>query len=203
MTSNPSIIILGNGPISADIAKQVDSCERVVRFNFCANMPENLGTKCTDLWLTGRGRQAAKLLTAPINPKLYNIKNLVITDPEPVATKQLFFKLIHRQGKLDHGDLLQKKYSPVGQSFRLSRAYRSELLSRLLLLGEPNCKPRCASSGLLAIEYFLQHYKTVHIAGFGFQGWKRHPWQQEKQYIASLINAGKVVPLVESSVLVN
>lgn len=201
MTISPSIIILGNGPIDVDIAEQVDSCERVVRFNFCASMPEKLGAKCTDLWLTGRGRQAAKLLTAPINPKLLNVKNVMITDPEPSPISQSFFKLIHRQGKIDHGGLLQQKYSPVEQSLRLSSEFRNSLLSRLLLLGKPSCKPRCASSGLLAIEYFLQQYPTVHIAGFGFKGWKRHPWQQEKQYISNLIAQGKVVPLVESSVL--
>lgn len=194
------ILILGNGPINEDIASDVDSFDRVVRFNFCSHMPENLGSKCTDLWLTGRGRQALALLDKPINPRLKQLSNIVITDPPPNPIGQAFFKVIKRKGKIDYGELLRQKFLVSGESARLTSTERDQLLDELLLLGKPAFKPRCASSGLLAMKYFLQHYNQVHIAGFGFKGWKRHPWQQEKQYVTNLITAKKVIPLVPSSV---
>ena len=45
---------------------------------------------------------------------------------------------------------------------------------------------------MLAIEHFLKQQAQVHIIGFCFKGWKRHPWDLEKQYVASLIAKQKV-----------
>ncbi|RZF84026.1 hypothetical protein EXT46_04395 [Pseudoalteromonas sp. CO325X] len=191
-TSIQDVLILGNAPIKDNLAAQVDAFERVVRFNFCAGMPVNLGSKCTDLWLTGRGRQAAKLLQQPIAVDLGRLQNVVITDPPAQPVMQSLFRLIRRQGKYDHGAALLAKFAQSQSGWRVSKETRKQLLKRLHTYGKPQYKPVCPSSGTLAIDHFLQQGHRVTITGFGFQGWKRHPWDLEQRYVAELVDTGKL-----------
>lgn len=195
------VLILGNGPIEGDHAATIDAFDRVVRFNFCAHMPTHLGVKCTDLWLVGRGRHALSLLQSSIETQLPDLKSVMITNPEPNPLGQLFFKLIQRQEKIDHSKRLYAKFSMASEHQRLTSTTRKMLLNELLELGKPQYKPKCPSSGLLAINHFLKDHQQVHIAGFGFKGWKRHPWQQEQKYVKQLIDDNRVIPFVESSVV--
>ncbi|WP_405128363.1 hypothetical protein [Pseudoalteromonas sp. PB2-1] len=194
MQEQPKIIILGNGPINTDLTEQVNHCPRVVRFNHCAAMPDYLGQRCTDLWLVGRGRQALSLLNTP-QMSLEGLSQVMITDPTPNSVAQFFFKLIQRKGKVDFGEALISAYAQKCQVERLTAQFRQSLLNELLALGSPIHRPRCVSSGTLAIAYFLVRFKYVHIAGFGFQGWKRHPWNLEKQFVEQLVAEKRVILL--------
>lgn len=195
MHEPPQIIILGNGPINTELAEQVDNCPSVVRFNRCAAMPAHLGKRCTDLWLLGRGRQAQSLLEEPLVMPLEGLSKIMVTDPAPNLFMQQLFKLIRRHGRLDHGDALFKHYGTGLHQERLTQQFRQSLLAYLLTLGPTIHKPYCPSSGTLAITHYLKLFSKVHIAGFGFQGWKRHPWHLEKRYVAELIDENKVVVL--------
>tara|TARA_Y100000034_G_scaffold46183_2_gene56761 strand:+ start:559 stop:1149 length:591 start_codon:yes stop_codon:yes gene_type:complete len=195
MHEQPQIIILGNGPINTELAELIDCCPRVVRFNRCAAMPTHLGKRCTDLWLLGRGRQAQSLLTDPLVMPLEGISKVVVTDPAPNLFMQQLFKLIRRHGRLDHGDALFKHYGTGLQQERLTQQFRQSVLEYLLTLGPTIHKPYCPSSGTLAIVHYLKLFSKVHIAGFGFQGWKRHPWHLEKRYVSELIHENKVIML--------
>ncbi|WP_105199947.1 hypothetical protein [Pseudoalteromonas sp. T1lg10] len=186
------ILIIGNAPITADIRAEVDSYTRVVRFNFCAGMPQHLGRKCTDLWLSGRGRQAHKLAHSHLDIDPQQLLSLVITDPPPNPVTQTCFRLLGRQGSLDHGEALMAKFAPAHSKKRITAAVRQQLLAELLRLGQPECKPKWPSSGTQAIAHFVAAGTPVHIIGFGFQGWKRHPWRLERRYVAKLQEQGKL-----------
>ncbi|MEO2267702.1 hypothetical protein V1358_10345 [Pseudoalteromonas sp. YIC-656] len=184
--SSSRVLIIGNAPIEKELAEQVDSFDRVVRFNHCAGLPKHLGTKCTDLWLTGRGKQAQRLANqaAVIAPCL--LEHVMITDPVPNRFSQGFYKAIRRQSNLDYGASLLVKYAQAQSKSRISRCSRENLLIYLLGLGKPEHTPRWPSSGALAINHFVSMGYHVHIVGFGFEGWKRHPWELEKLYVEQL-----------------
>ncbi|AOT07619.1 glycosyltransferase family 29 protein [Pseudoalteromonas luteoviolacea] len=189
---NKNVLIIGNGPVNTDISKQVEEFDRVVRFNFCAGLPAHLGTKCTDLWLSSRGRQAMKIAQQFPRLNLSNLSQVMLTDPKQSIFKQILFKAINRKGKIDFGDKIARHVDDKQIIQRIDQRYRASVLSDLLKLGKPECKPVCPSSGLLAMHYFIERCQHVTITGFGFQGWKRHPWAQEKQYVDKLVKQGKI-----------
>ncbi|WP_105253329.1 hypothetical protein [Pseudoalteromonas sp. T1lg75] len=190
--SQEPILIIGNAPIGEDIRAEVETYTRVVRFNFCAGMPSHLGRKCTDLWLSSRGRQAHKLAHSPLDIDPRQLQSVVLTDPEPNPVAQRFFRLLGRQGSLDHGEALMAKFAQAHSSTRITSLARQQLLAELLRLGQPQCRPKWPSSGTQAIAHFAASGRPVHIIGFGFQGWKRHPWQLEQRYVAKLQEQGKL-----------
>lgn len=187
-----TVLIIGNGPVEKDVSKALYSFDRVVRFNMCANMPAYLGRKCTDLWLVGRGKQGAMLCAAFPDIDIMQLKNVMITDPKPNLFTQPFYKLINRRGCIDHGDEIIRKYSPHANVSRIAQHDKTALLKHLYTFGKPAFKAKTPSSGMLAIEHFLKQQAQVYIIGFGFKGWKRHPWDLEKKYVASLIAKQKV-----------
>lgn len=193
--SNGSVVILGNGPTNIDISDVIERFERVVRFNQCAGLPSNLGKRCTDLWLSSRGREALKV--AADLPMLVSdeLQEVMITDPSPNLIKQKLYRFINRQGSIDFTDLLVKPLKPQHVINRIEKHYQTACLSSLLELGTPEHKPIRVSSGTIAIDYFLKQYDKISIAGFGFKGWKRHPWSLEKKYVEKLISQGRVIKL--------
>ncbi|MEI8641665.1 hypothetical protein P4S68_13415 [Pseudoalteromonas sp. Hal099] len=120
------------------------------------------------------------------------LKNVMITDPKPNLFTQPFYKLINRRGCIDHGGEIIRKYSPHANVSRIAQHDKAVLLKHLYTFGKPAFKAKTPSSGMLAIEHFLKQQAQVYIIGFGFKGWKRHPWDLEKQYVASLIAKQKV-----------
>lgn len=193
------VLIIGNGPVEDDISKSINSFDRVVRFNMCANMPEHLGLKCTDLWLVGRGKQGLKFTTAFPAIDIKRLQNVMITDPKPNLFTQTFYKLIQRKGCIDHGNKITLKYSEHANVERIPQHEKNAFLKHLHTFGKPAFKPKAPSSGVLAIEYFLKQQAQVYITGFGFKGWKRHPWNLEKLYVESLIAEQKVQVLKSPS----
>ncbi|MEM0516357.1 hypothetical protein WCN91_13205 [Pseudoalteromonas sp. YIC-827] len=190
--ANEPILIIGNAPITEDISAAVETYARVVRFNFCAGMPRHLDRKCTDLWLSGRGRQAHKLVHSHLDIDAQQLQSVVVTDPTPNPLTQRCFCLLGRQGSLDHGEALVTKFAPAHSKTRITALARKQLLTELLSLGQPECKPKWPSSGTQAIAHFVATGAPVHITGFGFQGWKRHPWLLEQRYVAKLQEQGKL-----------
>ncbi|TQF71281.1 hypothetical protein [Pseudoalteromonas luteoviolacea] len=189
---NEKVLILGNGLINKDVRHQIDDFDRVVRFNFCAGLPTHLGTKCTDLWLSSRGKQAKKIASDFPSIDTNSLQQVVLTEPAPHRVKQNLFKLIKRKGKIDYSDEIISHIENKNIVTRLEEPYRRAVLADLLQLGRPEYKPVCPSSGMLAIIYFIKKYQKVTIAGFGFQGWKRHPWGLEKKKVNELVRQGKL-----------
>lgn len=187
-----SVLIIGNGPVEKDFSETLNSFDRVVRFNMCANMPRFLGHKCTDLWLVSKGKQGIKFTAAFPAVDIDRVQNVMITDPQPNRFMQFFYRLIKRKGSIDHGDEITLKYSTYANVERITHKAKEALLKRLYTFGKPVCKAKAPSSGMLAIEYFLQQQAQVYIVGFGFKGWKRHPWNLEKRYVESLIKQHKI-----------
>lgn len=42
------------------------------------------------------------------------------------------------------------------------------------------------------MHYFIERFQHVTIIEFGFKGWKRDSWAQEKQYVDKLVKQGKI-----------
>ncbi|MCF2857136.1 hypothetical protein L1286_06625 [Pseudoalteromonas sp. SMS1] len=187
-----SVLVLGNGPINMDISSEVNHFDRVVRFNFCSGFPEHLGEKCTDLWLSSRGKQAKKLAENFPKFNMENLQSVVLTEPAPNPFKQYLFKTIKRKGKIDFSNDIINNIENKHIVSRLDKQYRRDHLIDLLKLGKPDHKPICPSSGLLAIAHFIERGHKVTIAGFGFQGWKRHPWRLEKKKVSQWVERGNV-----------
>ncbi|WP_440054975.1 hypothetical protein ACSLBF_02120 [Pseudoalteromonas sp. T1lg65] len=186
------ILILGNMPIARNLSDQIDGFDRVVRFNFCQGLPAHLGQKCTDLWLSSRGKQALKLANQFPNIKVLEQLNVMFTDPKPSPFSQWALRLIRRRSGVDYAQMIAANLPSSANINRICSTQHASFMKHLLTFSEPGGNYYGPSSGTLAIHHFLQHYQNVTIAGFGFEGWKRHPWQQEKNYVLQLISQHRI-----------
>ena len=120
------------------------------------------------------------------------LEQVMITDPAGHPLSQWCYRTIRRKGNINHGSALLDKYAGARHLGRLTHQSRQALMTQLSTLGRTRHRAKWPSSGLLAIDHFIRHGYHVHIVGFGFTGWKRHPWELEKRFVEQLSRQGQL-----------
>jgi hypothetical protein len=193
-----SILIFGNGPCvkksaRKKLGKRVDEFDEVVRFNNYQLIPELTGSKVTvEFYNGGTVRKHTK-----------HSKDVCSTCLESGGWNGFWaFGLVSRLFVGGGVDLHAKCLPPS-----LINGLKDKL--KYTKLDELWYGP---TSGMLAIDFFLQHYPVVHIHGFSFTnlytGHEHHfygnsTWKDsisdlfhlpgyEREYVHSLIQAGRV-----------
>jgi hypothetical protein len=193
-----SVLIFGNGPCvkasgKKKLGKRVDEFDEVVRFNNYQLIPEVTGSKVTvEIYNGGTIRKHTK-----------HSKDVCSTCLESGGWNGFWaFGLVSRLFVGGGVDLRAKCLPPS-----LINGLKDKL--KYTKLDELWYGP---TSGMLAIDFFLQHYQVVHIHGFSFTnlytGHEHHfygnsTWKDsvsdlfhlpgyERQYVHSLILEGRV-----------
>ncbi len=196
-----TLIIVGNGPIECDLSKQIDSADYVVRFNQPQTHNGMSGSKTDQLVFATSSKQAWMSLD---DQKFLSSK--AVTDAKEIvfAIHPLIIKKYHPQPNIlsycfgKRADATFKAINTFGECGKTTRLLPPDFyLSAASALGihDESLKNTFPSTGFLSIWQHLHddtHDYTIKICGFGWEGWKRHPWAQEKQWVNEQIAAGRI-----------
>ena len=198
---SPLIYIVGNAEVAADRAAAIDAAELVVRFNLCPNLGRQTGRRTSHLWLTntgkpGQGFTDPSRLQAVLSRS--RPERIVLARPALNPVARLVARVRADHSAMEYGRLICERARSLGVPCHYARPrLQADVMRVLLGHGQPAVTPKCPSTGILAIH----HYATapeysrhaIAVAGFGFQGWKFHPWELERAYVDDLARRGRLV----------
>jgi hypothetical protein len=192
------IAIVGNGPLSPTDRASIAKARRIVRFNLTPNLSEEPEARTDELFLSCSSKQIGDFLSRGryLSDKAFGQASRIVLPYHPNIIRQymkppsLLSRLKGRRADwtnycLDIADD-EGKYAEI-----LPEDLYHEACGALEI--DPTAKEFFPSSGLLAVLRELQHPShEIHLYGFGFVGWKRHRWEQEKSTITKFENAGRL-----------
>jgi hypothetical protein len=199
------IVIVGNGPVEAGLAERIDSADIVIRFNEPGGLPGRVGTRTDILFLMNSGKSMQERLASPAYWQSTLVRNAreIILPYHPSIIKEfhprpnLLSRLKGR--KADWTAETLQKIEALGKTAKVLPAEFYFETCRILGIARTHLKSVFPSSGLLAIRYAIEEFKsdtwTIEFCGFSWEGWKRHAWGSEQEWVAEQIAQGKVAPL--------
>ena len=180
-------VFVGNGKFSKSYGKLIDSYEHVYRFNRFTTedrFVDLVGTKCTH-WI---------------------VNQALATDGRDLVNRRI------KKYQNQYIDL-QEIWVLANSPKNLTRL--KELKEKYNIFDFSICDPIYSgyknSTGILAINFFLEKYDEIHLVGFDFgksiHYWVssnpsaadkpgKHDWESEKRYVDYLIKIGKVKIIV-------
>ncbi|WP_313958393.1 hypothetical protein [Chelativorans salis] len=185
--------IVGNGSLPFDMSERVDASDHVVRFNEPKKSIGMSGTKTKWLFVANSGKPMQRRLNDPNYPTspIVRAADMVFFLYHPTIIRNYFIQpnfLSRLKGR--RGDWTQDALAMFGEAGKtvaiLPPTYYEEgcaelgLTSAMLTSVFP-------SSGYFGIRYALERLPAeewdVEIAGFSWQGWKRHAWGDEQAWV--------------------
>lgn len=182
----PTMSIVGNAPEMTDRADEIDTCDKVVRFNNVAGFGGHAGRRVTHLSLVNRGGQPREWVERGFSSlAAMRAMHEVILPFPPI--------LDGPQGVCWTQPMMEG-LAPFGIRVRtlgaeLHDAARSAL-RRHGARGEPN-----PSTGFVVTFHLLGEggaRTRPEIFGFGFEGWDGHPWAAERSWFEAAHEAGRL-----------
>ena len=194
--------IVGNGPLSPEDRAVIASADRIIRFNLTPNLSEEPNAKTTELFLSCSSKQIGEFLSRGqfrSNIAFQQATRLVLPYHPDIIKKYMRPPSILSRLKGRRADWSQDCVRIADQAGKSTEILSVELyLTACKRLGISSAaKEFFPSSGCLAILRELQNPQhlasELHVFGFGFVGWKRHSWIDEKALVAELESAGELV----------
>lgn len=178
----PKIVIVGNGPslIGSSLGEKIDEFDIVVRLNRfrTKGFEKDIGTRTSIWWRS-------------------DCNNI---EDQDLPFEDILISIMPRTDAKWVAELL-KKYE--GRSTQVPFQIHYDV-HEILDLGNVLTSPKWPSTGMIAIEYFIQQYGEISICGFdGFSG-KAHYWddssphlefhvaEKEREYVQELEQRGIV-----------
>jgi len=198
--------IIGNGALPYDLSSCIDKADYVLRFNEPplpyhggSNGWSGVKTNCLMLCNSHKPMQQ-KLASRQFleSPFLHGAQELVLVYHPSIIRR--FFKrplitsrLIHARKRDWTWETIEKLGSLDKKITILSPQFYLQACADLGIEGE-DLKKIFPSTGYLGIRYMLQYWGleqwTITLVGFSWQGWKRHAWQSEENWVRARIREG-------------
>lgn len=197
------IVVVGNGVINHGLGKVIDNADLVIRFNNAKLEPERTGTRTDILFLMNSGRTMQERLRGE---EFLRSEVLVRTDRVLLPYHPLIIERYHPKPRLlsrmkgRRADWTVEAINRIGALGKeitlLSPRFYEESCAELGLPAQ-QMRMLFPSTGYLGIRYALERLLKpggrIEICGFGWQGWKRHPWTLEKSWIEGKIQNGDLL----------
>jgi hypothetical protein len=184
---------VGNGPIPGGCAAEIDSSNLVVRFNESPNALDRTGTKTDLLFLANSGKHMQARLADPSYTASAVVRNApkIILPFHPAIVARyhpkpsVLSRLMGRRADwtvpaLQHFGKAGKEVSVLPPQFY-------EDCCEELGIGVKERRRRFPSTGFIGIRYAMVNFPADHSAirlyGFGWEGWKRHAWDAEREWV--------------------
>lgn len=197
-----TLIIVGNGPIKRDLTEQIDAADYVLRFNEPRVSQNLIGTKTDLLMLASSSKQMQQWITDPAFLETEIVRNtpeiLFAFHPSIIRRFHHHPNFLSRL-KGRRADWTIQGVDYFGQAGKIIRImpsqYYFDVCKELGITGK-QMKDIFPSTGFFGIWLALRQNETrewdIKICGFGWQGWKRHNWAAERQWVEERIKEGKL-----------
>ncbi|PWW02077.1 hypothetical protein DFR52_102744 [Hoeflea marina] len=190
-----TVAIVGNGPLEEADKRFVGAADIVTRFNLVPREHLALSDRTDEHFLSCSSKQVGDYLAAgsyESDPCFRNAGRIVLPYhpgiiaacmPQPSWLSRL------KGRRADWTSVCERAAARFGKQLVIltEEDYRSAC--RALGIGGEG-RDFYPSSGYLAVMRALKIYQPsmhrIHLLGFGFQGWKRHPWPAEEAAIRAL-----------------
>jgi hypothetical protein len=189
------IAIVGNGELKQADLTAIGEANLIVRFN--SPPPSHIhGAAKTDiLVLSNSSKQTSWLLECNqyINGSIFRQAKSIILPYHP----QMIAKYMPKPNPLSwlkgrRADLTQQCQDLANQHQKPCITLSPEAYQKAcqaLQIESMGSRRKFPSSGLLAVRHIVDLHaekSNIRLFGFGFQGWKRHDWSREREYIENL-----------------
>jgi hypothetical protein len=189
------LFIVGNGPLLSDMSEQVDGSDHVIRFNEPKASIGMSGTKTNWLFVCNTGKPMERRLKDPNYPTspIVQAAEFVILVSHPTAVQKyalkpsLWARIKGRRAEWTWASMTM--FGNAGKTVAIlpPTYYEAGCIELGLDLSQLLDDRTFPTTGYFGIRYALEHLPAekwdVEIAGFSWQGWKNHTWNQEKEWI--------------------
>ena len=202
----PTVLIIGNASPTFDARPHVERADYIVRFNGCAGLHQQYGSRTHRVYLCNTGSVARRFIR---DPEIINrltstgTEEIVFSYPRIPISRLAYCTLIGKRGTaIDRTLQLGQVLNQSGQRWsRLPQSVFDTAVQRIKTTpGFTEFRRRAPvwapSSGCLALMHiahdplFADH--EIHVLGFGFNGWEGHPWFAERAFAETLQRAGRL-----------
>jgi len=195
-------VIIGNGPVEADLGKRIDAADIVIRFNEPPYEPLRTGTKSDILFVVNSGKSMQGRLENPAylsSPHVANASEIILPyEPSVIARYHPKPNVLSRiKGrKADWTGEAVAMFEQAGKAVAVLPAAFYEKCCETLGIAVGQRRSIFPSTGFVAIVHALERYPAVEwrveICGFGWHGWKRHDWQAERIWVDRQMAASSI-----------
>lgn len=200
--SRKRLVIVGNADLPQDFSKQIDAADYVLRFNWPRRLDGWSGTKTNCLMMCNSGK--------PMQQKVYNPKFLeseffrqaeqIVLVYHPLIMRTYFSKPKLLSRLINH-----RKVDWTREAIEVFGRLNKEIVVKSsqfyldacadIKITDAQLKQYFPSTGYLGIWNCLTHFDLtvweVYLCGFTWQGWKRHNWSNEAEWVRARVDEGK------------
>lgn len=197
-----TVTIVGNGPLPRDLSQDVDAADFVLRFNEPKTSACMSGTRTDLLMFATSSKQAWQTLS---NTDFLNSDVFQQTKEVMFAFHPHIIHEFHPQPNIlsrlkgRRADATMQTIEVFGGAGKPIRIMPPQFyLEGCKALGIPESKMHglFPSTGFFGIWYILQGFSSelwdIKLCGFSWEGWKRHAWADERQWVQDKIDAGQL-----------
>lgn len=196
------IIIVGNGHLSQTDNADIDSSDIVVRFNLPPKEHLLRNPKTDVLVISNSSKQTKDLITNSDylkSPLFSRAETLIFPYSKEVISRympkpNIISWLAGRRADLS--DTCIKIARKHNKEYQILTTETYLKACANIGIKKHQMKSLFPSSGIMAIQFMIDkfiHYAPIQLRGFGFDGWKRHHWTGEKNYVKQLCDSGAIV----------
>jgi hypothetical protein len=195
-------IIIGNGALQRDLSGLVDAADFVVRFNEPKMSIGMSGTRTDLLVLATSSKPMQRRLADPdfVRSPTFLAARLVMLAYHPSIIRKYHPRpniLSRLKGRrADWTAQTIEKIGAAGKEIRIMPPQFYIDGCAELGLSEAGMHSAFPSTGYFGIRHVLQTHARadwqVQICGFSWQGWKRHAWMDERQWVEERVADGSI-----------
>ncbi len=194
--------IVGNGSLEHDLSEAIDNADFVMRFNEPNLADDKSGSRTDVLMLAASSKALHRRMADPAfleNAALKSAKVLMLAYHPEVIRKYHPRPNIFQRLRGRRADWTTQAIELMGHAGKEIRIMPPQFYADgCAELGIATSRMRNVfpSTGFLGIRYALANFPAsewqISLCGFGWQGWKRHDWQNERSWVEGKIAGGLI-----------
>lgn len=196
------VFIVGNGPLPHDLSERVDAAAHVVRFNEPKASIGWSGTRTDWLFINNSGKPMQRRILNPeyAHSPIVRAADFVFFAYHPMTIRNYLIKpniLSRLSGrKADWTPAALDMFGRSGKKIVILPPSYYEEGCDMLAIPEQERRTVFPTTGFFGIRYTLERFVggewDIHICGFSWEGWKRHAWNAERDWLVRQVEERKL-----------
>lgn len=187
------VFIIGNGPLPHDLSGRVDGAAHVVRFNEPKASIDWSGTRTDWLFVNNSGKPMQRRILSREYAHLPTVQaaDFIFFAYHPITIRNYLIKpnfLSRLKGRRADWTLdALEMFGRVNKKVAILPPSYYEEGCDMLGIPERDRRTVFPTTGFFGIRYTLERFAgaewDIHICGFSWEGWKRHAWDAEREWM--------------------